>query len=103
MKMKVKETPAGLLLAEEYNPHREVKAAQNDLGRLEIQDEAKRALAQQALDMLWEAMDLEWIDRGARMPLPGDEGIRMNAHYQAWWYLGKMMLEEDCKGGATLT
>lgn len=58
---------------------------------LEIQDAAKRLLAREALLGLWDAMDLS---RPPRMQVPGSESYV--AHYQAYRYIGEMLLGKDC-------
>lgn len=99
--MKLERRDSGLVVAKEEEKPRQSSDEKHD--KLQIQDEDKRALAQEALGMLWDAMSLEEIGTRPNFPVPGDDGTRVTAHHQAYWYLGRMLLGDDCFGGAVLT
>jgi len=67
-------------------------------GPLEIQDAERRVLARKALLLLWDATDLS---ASAAIKLPGYEA--REAHYQAYRYVGEMLLGQDCPEKEQLT
>lgn len=67
-------------------------------GPLEIHDAARRVIARKALLELWDAMDLS---NPPRVVMPGAEA--WEAHYQAYRYVGEMLLGKDCPEKEQLT
>lgn len=63
---------------------------------LEITDPIKRAEAKEALSKLWEAMDLSSCGRF-------EPPEKREAHEQVYWYIGKMLLGNECPEKEVLT
>lgn len=61
-------------------------------GPTEIQDEQLRELAKDAMSQLWDAMELSWPSCGIHMP---GSRISHELHYQAYRYIGQMILGKD--------
>ena len=63
-------------------------------GWLEIQDPEKRQAASYALELLWVAMDLS--DPPGGIVMPNELRAAHEARWQAYWYIGQMLLGKDC-------
>jgi hypothetical protein len=72
-------------------PKEKPKPPERKYGPLEIQEAEQRAIADKALRLLWDAMELR---SPPRFCVPGCESY--DAHLQAWDYIGKMILGKDC-------
>ena len=70
------------------------KTLNNSYGALELQTPEKRQAAREALIALWDAMDLSNPPGG--IVLPGQSRAAYDAHYQAYWFIGLMLLDGDC-------
>ncbi len=91
--MKLHRTESGLIVpAEKPQPP---KRPHRQYGLLEIQDEKNRAVANGALLLLWDAMELS--RGGFGINLPGDTASQARAvHDLAYHALGEMLLGDDC-------
>jgi hypothetical protein len=69
-------------------------------GPLELQDADQRRTAKEALLLLWDAMGLS---RPQSVLLPGKSREQFEAHYQAYRYIGEMLLGNDCPEKEQLT
>ena len=74
------------------------EAPPRNYGPIEIQDAERRVVARKALRMLWDAMNLS---ASTAIKLPGWEA--REAHYQAYRYVGEMLLGKDCPEKEQLT
>ena len=71
-------------------------------GPLELQDHDSRELAKEAFSKLWDAMDLSVPCGGLRMKgNPSPEAYE--AYCQAYQFVGKMLLGDDCPEKEVLT
>lgn len=86
--MEVEHRPSGLVVPKQ-KPQPETPKRR--LGHLEIEDEDRRQLARTALGQLAKAMNLS---SPSHMRLPGTDE-RYAAHWQAWHFVGKMLLGND--------
>ncbi len=66
---------------------------------LQIQSDGSRAKAREALLLLWDAMGISSGGRG----ILGDSAAVHDAHYQAYRFIGEMILGDDCPEKAVMT
>lgn len=67
-------------------------------GLLEIKDEERRAIAKEALSLLWDAMDLS---RGSGGIVLKNDAHK--THYQIYRIVGEMLLGDECPEKEQLT
>lgn len=67
---------------------------------LELPTVEQRRVAKDALSMLWDAMELS---SPPGIVLPGRSQEAYDAHYQAYRYVGEMLLGKDCPEKEVLT
>lgn len=92
--MEMRERASGILVLSEKPKKRRPIA----YGPLELSDETRRAAAEAALEALWDAMELS---EGHHIPLRS--AAVYEAYWQAYHYIGKMLLGQDCPGKEVLT
>jgi len=69
---------------------------------LQIQDEEHREHAKNALEMLWNAMELT-KRAGYTLHIHPDSKAAAEAHYQAWTSISQMLLGDDSPSMEVLT
>ena len=88
--MELEQRQSGLVV-----PRQKPEPPKRHYGPMEIQDDSKREMAAEALSKLWDAMSLSCGGGGIRLPGIPSREIH-DAYYQAYRFVGELLLGDDC-------